>query len=113
MRLKKQIERDIDHVFFDLEEFGEIHHLEDTELVCVVDEDHLGSTSITESRDLQASGLTSESITVYLAAKDYPRKNEDLKQGRYIRFDDQEMLIERLTCSMGILTLQLKQVRGY
>lgn len=112
MRLKKQIERDIDHVFFDLEEFGEVHQVEDVELVCVVDEDHLGSSSVTESRDLQASGLTSESITVYLAAKDYPKK-DDFKQGRYIRFDGQETVIERVACSMGILALQLKQVRSY
>ena len=112
MRLKKQIERDIDHVFFDLEEFGEIHQLEDTELVCVVDEDSLGSTSVTESRDLQASGLTSETFTVYLAARDYPRK-EDFKKGRYIRLDEKEMSIEKVTCSMGILCLVLKQIRGY
>jgi len=85
MNFKDILENDIQNIFLNLEEFGETHNLNGTDVICVTDEDSFQEKEISGKLTIE-SGFYKEGITVFIdkkylkriaATKKEKRSNED------------------------------------
>lgn len=103
MSFKEQIERDLDAVFLNLDDFGERHRVEGKEITVVVDNDQLNKL-----KKGQILGLVEADMLLMGKAADFPK---DLEPGSLLNVDGRELLIELSGEDMGLVEVALKQNR--
>lgn len=107
MSFKEQIERDIDDVFLNLDEFGETHRVEGKEINVVVDDDTL--EKLAKVGDNRSLGMVEADMILMAKESDLPK---DLEPGRLINVDGREMIIVNTNKHMGLVELALRQNRS-
>ncbi|KPU42163.1 hypothetical protein OXPF_39420 [Oxobacter pfennigii] len=101
MNLKDIIENDVQNLFFNLNEFAELHNINNRELVVVVDNDQLIKRSKKEY-----DGISVGEILYFVRAADYgnPPKVDEIQI-----FDNQSMLVFDVRISDGVYEIILKR----
>lgn len=103
MNFKEQIQKDLDAVFFNLDEFAELHRVEGVQIAVVVDNDQLNKL-----KKGQILGLVEADMLLMGREADFPR---DLEPGRLLNVDGREMLVANSGKDMGMVEVALRQNR--
>ena len=104
MSFKEQIQQDLDAVFFNLDEFAELHRVEGAEIAVVVDSDQLNKL-----KKGQILGLIEADMLLMGRASDFP---EDLEPGRLLNVDGRELIVVNSGKDMGLVEVALSQNRN-
>lgn len=104
MSFKEQIQQDLDAVFFNLDEFAELHRVEGAEIAVVVDSDQLNKL-----KKGQILGLIEADMLLMGRASDFPA---DLEPGRLLNVDGRELLVANSGKDMGLVEVALSQNRN-
>lgn len=103
MNFKEQIQKDLDTVFFNLDEFAELHRVEDAQIAVVVDSDQLNKL-----KKGQILGLVEADMLLMGRESDFPA---DLDPGRLLNVDGRELLVVNSGKNMGLVEVALSQNR--
>ena len=103
MRFNEQIKRDLDTVFFNLDEFAEYHRVEGKKIAVVVDNDQLNKL-----KQGQILGLIEADMLLMGRAVDFPA---DLEPGRLLNVDGRELIVANSGKDMGLVEVALRQNR--
>ena len=103
MSFKEQIQKDLDNVFFNLDEFGELHRIEGVEIAVVIDSDQLNKL-----KKGQILGLIEADMLILGRAVDFP---DDLEPGRLLNVDGRELIVANSGEDMGLVEVALSQNR--
>lgn len=103
MSFKEQIQKDLDNVFFNLDEFGEVHRIEGVEIAVVIDSDQLN-----ELKKGQILGLIEADTLIMGRAVDFP---DYLEPGRLLNVDGRELIVANSGEDMGLVEVALRQNR--
>lgn len=103
MSFKEQIQKDLDNVFFNLDEFGELHRIEGVEIAVVIDSDQLNKL-----KKGQILGLIEADILIMGRAVDFP---DFLEPGRLLNVDGRELIVANSGEDMGLVEVALRQNR--
>lgn len=104
MSFKEQIQKDLDSVFFNLDEFAELHQIEGTEIAVVVDNDQLNKL-----KKGQILGLVEADMLIMGREMDFP---EYLEPGRLLNVDGRELIVANSGKDMGLVEVALSQNRN-
>lgn len=104
MSFKEQIQQDLDTVFFNLDEFAELHRVEGAEITVVVDSDQLNKL-----KKGQILGLIEADMLLMGRTSDFP---EDLEPGRLLNVDGRELIVVNSGKDMGLTEVALSQNRN-
>lgn len=99
MSFKEQVIDDIDNVFLNLEEFGEVHTVDGIQVSCVIHED-----SISEAKNGKLIGMIDADLVIYGKAEDL-----NYQTGSPINVDGREYIVGKVAHEMGVVELALKQ----
>ena len=103
MSFKEQIQKDLDAVFLNLEDFAELHRVEGVQIAVVVDSDRLDKL-----KQGQILGLVEADMLLMGKKADFPA---NLEPGRLLNVDGREMLVENSGENMGLVEVALRQNR--
>lgn len=103
MSFKEQIQKDLDNVFFNLDEFGELHRIEGVEIAVVIDSDQLNKL-----KKGQLLGLIEADMLIMGRAVDFP---DYLEPGRLLNVDGRELIVANSGEDMGLVEVALRQNR--
>lgn len=103
MSFKEQILKDLDAVFFNLDEFAELHRVEGVQIAVVVDNDQLNKL-----KKGQILGLVEADMLLMGREADFPAR---LEPGRLLNVDGREMLVANSGKDMGLVEVALRQNR--
>ena len=103
MTFKEQIQKDLDTVFLNVDEFAELHHVEGKKIPVVMDNDRLQTL-----KQGQILGLVEADILLLGKESDFPK---DLSPGRLLNVDGRELIVEDAGRSMGMVEVALRQNR--
>ncbi|MBQ3405993.1 MAG: hypothetical protein IJH11_01965 [Lachnospiraceae bacterium] len=103
MSFKDQIAEDLDSVFLNLDEFGEEHKIEGSNVTVVMNNDQLETL-----KKGQILGLVEADVMIFAKVDDLPR---DLDPGRLLNVDGREMIIIKAGRNMGLAEVALRQNR--
>lgn len=103
MSFKEQIQKDLDAVFLNLDEFAEPHRVEGQKIAVVVDNDQLNKL-----KKGQILGLVEADMLLMGRAADFP---SDLEPGRLLNVDGRELIIAKSGKDMGLVEVALRQNR--
>ena len=103
MTFKEELQRDLDSVFLNLEEFAEFHRVEGKKIPVVVDNDQLNKL-----KEGQIIGLIEADMLLMGKEKNFP---DNLEPGRLLNVDGREMLIINSGGDMGLVEVALRQNR--
>lgn len=103
MGFKEQIQKDLDAVFFNLDEFAELHRVEGEQIAVVVDSDQLNKL-----KKGQILGLIEADMLIMGRESDFPA---DLDPGRLLNVDGRELLVVNSGKDMGLVEVALSQNR--
>lgn len=103
MSFKDQIAEDLDSVFLNLDEFGEEHKIEGSNVTVVMNNDQLETL-----KKGQILGLVEADVMIFAKVGDLPR---DLDPGRLLNVDGREMIIIKAGRNMGLAEVALRQNR--
>ncbi len=104
MSFKEQIQQDLDNVFFNLDEFGELHRIEGVEIAVVVDSDQLNKL-----KKGQILGLIEADMLIMGREVDFPAY---LEPGRLLNVDGRELIVANSGKDMGLVEVALRQNRN-
>lgn len=105
MTFKEKLQRDLDSVFLNVEEFAEFHRVEGKKIPVIVDNDQLNKL-----KEGQIIGLIEADMLLMGKEKDFP---DNLEPGRLLNVDGREMLIVNSGGDMGLVEVALRQNRTY
>ena len=100
---KEMIAADLDAVFINPDEFGEIHRVEGVKITVVVDNDRLEKL-----KQGQILGMVEADMLIMGREGDFPA---DLEPGRLLNVDGREMIVENAGRNMGLIEVALRQNR--
>ena len=100
---KEQIQKDLDGVFLNLDEFAELHRVEGAQIAVVVDNDQLNKL-----KKGQILGLIEADMLLMGRASDFPA---DLEPGRLLNVDGRELIVANSGKDMGLVEVALRQNR--
>lgn len=103
MSFKEQIQKDLDAVFLNLDEFAELHRIEGVEIAVVVDNDQLNKL-----KKGQILGLIEADMLLMGRVTDFP---DDLEPGRLLNVDGRELIVANSGKDMGLVEVALRQNR--
>ena len=103
MSFKEQLQKDLDSVFFNLDEFAELHRIEGKEIPVVVDNDQLNKL-----KKGQILGLIEADMLLMGKESDFPA---NLEPGRLLNVDGREMLVANSGKDLGLVEVALRQNR--
>ena len=102
---RDQLDQDNKLIFFNLEEFGEIHKLQGKDCLCILQDGEVVQTlSIGGGQSNEYPGIYGVDLTVYVEKKDL---KEIPSYGQLFKVDDDTYLVENVKDDMGILTIGL------
>ncbi|MDD3662287.1 MAG: hypothetical protein PHT84_00270 [Candidatus Pacebacteria bacterium] len=99
---KEQLEKDFDSTFFNLNEFAEIHLINDNEVPIVVDNDTLIELNLGKNAD--ADGIFTDDKMFFVQKKDL---DFEPVAGQHIKFDGEFYPISHVTEDFGGYTIVL------
>ena len=102
--LKDIIAEDTEKVFFDLDEFAEIHHIGNTPVRCIIDNERLQDVS----KKFLDGTFTAEKL-VYVSEKDL---DKDINVNDSILFDDEIVTVYSVSSEYGMIELMLNKSVG-
>lgn len=108
-KFKELVDDDLS-VFFNLEEFGEIHRVEGKKVPSIFMTDSHGSTSKVSDKDLKNTGIIGADFTLYLKREDCDFK---YSAGKILNVDGKELVIGKVAEESGVLIFNLNQYRRY
>ena len=103
MNFKEQIQKDLDAVFFNTDEFAEPHRVEGKKIDVIVDSDKMD-----ELKKGQILGLIEADMLLMGKEQDFPR---DLEPGRLLNVDGRELIVTNSGKDMGLVEVALRQNR--
>lgn len=103
MSFKEQIQKDLDTVFLNLDEFAELHRVEGKKIAVVVDNDQLNKL-----KKGQILGLVEADMLLMGRESDFPAH---LEPGRLLNVDGRELIIANSGKDMGLVEVALSQNR--
>lgn len=103
MSFKEQVEKDLDSVFLNTDEFAEFHRIEGRKVAVVIDDDRRKKL-----KQGQILGLVEADMLIMGKTADFP---EDLDPGRPLNVDGRELLITDSGEDMGLVEVALSQNR--
>ena len=103
MGFKEQIQKDLDAVFLNCDEFAEIHRVEGNEIRVVVDSDQLNKL-----KKGQILGIIEADMLLMGREGDFPA---DLEPGRLMNVDGRELIVVKSGVDMGMVEVALSQNR--
>ena len=103
MSFKEQLQNDLDSVFFNLDEFAELHRVEGKKIPVVVDSDQLNKL-----KKGQILGLIEADMLLMGKEADFPA---NLEPGRLLNVDGREMLVANSGRDLGLVEVALRQNR--
>lgn len=103
MSFKDQILKDLDNVFFNLDEFAEMHRVEGAHIAVVVDNDQLNKL-----KKGQILGLVEADMLLMGRESDFPA---NLEPGRLLNVDGRELIVANSGKDMGLVEVALRQNR--
>lgn len=103
MSFKEQIQKDLDTVFLNLDEFAELHRVEGKKIAVVVDNDQLNKL-----KKGQILGLIEADMLLMGRECDFPA---NLAPGNIINVDGRELIIANSGKDMGLVEVALSQNR--
>lgn len=103
MSFKEQIQKDLDAVFLNLEDFAELHRVEGVKIAVVVDSDRLNKL-----KQGHILGLVEADMLLMGKKADFPA---NLEPGRLLNVDGREMIVENSGENMGLVEVALRQNR--
>lgn len=101
--LRETIALDVENVFFELEDFAELHVVEGREISIVIDNDHL--------EKLQAGqnlGIAESDLLIFGRTAELPRKKAP---GSMINIDGREYIVDNWADNKGVSQITLRQNR--
>jgi hypothetical protein len=101
--LREEIEADIESVFLNPDEFGEVHYIEGKPLVCILASDN--TLPISGGYRL---GISDAQIDLYVAAKDLKQK----PAGQMLIVDTKQFQVDDWKVDMGIAHVKLSRSVG-
>lgn len=104
MSLKESIAADIDGVFLNPDDFGELHTLDGREVLCVPDTD---SRKFRPSQDFE--GSQAAEMRLFVKAADLRGKP---RTGGTLRYDGQFFVVRNVNDTMGVLEIYLDVKQG-
>lgn len=103
MSFKEQLQRDLDTVFLNLDEFAELHFIEGKEIAVVMDDDQLNKL-----KKGQILGLVEADMLLMGRVADFPA---NLEPGRLLNVDGRELVVAASGKDMGLAEVALSQNR--
>lgn len=103
MSFKEQIQKDLDAVFLNCDEFAERRRVEGAEISVVVDDDRL-----TTLKKGQILGLIEADMLLMGRESDFPA---DVGPGSLLNVDGRELIVENVGKNMGLIEVALRQNR--
>lgn len=103
MSFKEQIQKDLDAVFLNTDEFAELHRVEGVQIAVVVDNDQLNKL-----KKGQILGLVEADMLIMGRESDFPA---DLDPGRLLNVDGRELIVANSGKAMGLVEVALHQNR--
>lgn len=103
MNFKEQLQKDLDEVFLNLDEFAEMHSIEGKRIPVVVDTDQM-------NKNVQILGLIEADMLIMGKETDFPNH---LEPGRTLNVDGREMIVVKASRNQGFVEVALRQNRTY
>ena len=103
MNFKDQIQKDLDAVFLNLNEFAELRRIEGVQIAVVVDDDQLNKL-----KKGNILGLIEADMLLMGRAIDFP---QNLEPGRLLNVDGRELIVAASGKDMGLVEVALRQNR--
>ena len=103
MSFKEQLQKELDSVFLNLDEFAELRRVEGKKIPVVVDNDQLNKL-----KKGQILGLIEADMLLMGKESDFPA---DLEPGRLLNVDGREMLVAHSGQDLGLVEVALRQNR--
>ena len=103
MSFIEQIQKDLDAVFLNIDEFAELHRVEGVQIAVVIDNDQLN-----QMKQGQILGLVEADMLLMGRESDLPA---DLEPGRLLNVDGRELIVENSGVNMGLVEIALRQNR--
>ena len=101
MSFKDQIKQDLSDVFLNLDEFADLHRIEENEVPVVIDSDIMAKLS--KIGDNRIHGMV-----IMGKASDLPK---NLDPGRLLNLDGREVIVVTTTSEMGLVQIAVRQNR--
>lgn len=110
MTFKEQIANDVAAVFMNIDEFGEMHTINDKKMLCIVDNNEMidREKRYRYKRSLYADGVYMKEILIFVKARDFGPLPA---VGRSITFDKKVYIISDAIDEDGIYSLCLEANR--
>lgn len=106
MSFKDQIKQDLSDVFLNLDEFADLHRIEENEVPVVIDSDIMAKLS--KSGDNCIHGMDEADMVIMGKASDLPK---NLDPGRLLNLDGREVIVVTTTSEMGLVQIAVRQNR--
>lgn len=106
MSFKDQIKQDLSDIFLNLDEFADLHRIEEKEVPVVIDSDIMAKLS--KIGDNRIHGMDEADMVIMGKASDLP---ENLDPGRLLNLDGREVIIVTTTSEMGLVQIAVRQNR--
>lgn len=103
MSFKELIQKDLDAVFLNLDEFAELHRVEGKQIPVVVDNDQL-----IKLKQGQILGLVEADMLLMGKETDFP---DDIEPGSLLNVDGREYIVTNSGKDMGLVEVALSQNR--
>lgn len=106
MSFKDQIKQDLSDIFLNLDEFADLHRIEEKEVPVVIDSDIMAKLS--KIGDNRIHGMDEADMIIMGKASDLP---ENLDPGRLLNLDGREVIVVTTTSEMGLVQIAVRQNR--
>lgn len=102
MNFKDQLKKDLD-IFFNLDEFGEIHELDGQTISIIIDEDNSDQYSGTTEMENTVQGVYESICTIYVKSSDYKKPSI----GYRLNLDKKNYVVINSNEQSGVLKIEL------
>ncbi|MCL1866617.1 MAG: hypothetical protein FWF82_04335 [Oscillospiraceae bacterium] len=103
MSFKEQMERDLDSVFLNTDEFADIHRVDGKEIPAVIDKD-----GIVKLKKGQVIGMAESDMLLMAKVGDLPPQKSP---GSFFNVDGREYIVESWNVNAGLAEIALNQNR--
>lgn len=100
---KEIVTQDINNIFFNLDEFAELHNINGRDIPIVIDEDILQTRS--QNKSERYDGIYSAQVVIYVKIKDL---SERPIYGEHFELDNKLYLVSECSESLGIYEVVLE-----
>ncbi len=103
MSFKDMVREDIGEIFFNPEEFGELHIVDGSEMVIIIDENELVERE--KKIKTMAEGLHNKQFLIYVSKEDF---GPEPLIGRLLELDGEYYTVTDVSSEMGVYAITLE-----